>query len=209
MNESEERVDAANPDAGVRALVRLLDVLEGYVAYEWLTRVPAFRGANLAYFYVLSWLALLSAILGTSDAWSGGSRWLVVPLVALPAYRAADIVRWWLDLLFDRRHFTVVSNERALLFAILNLIESALIGAIWLRASGCVSTAGTAMFDSFTLVTQLGLPPAPSVWSKVAVAATEGTALLLFLGGVASLIAEVQEKITPTGTWQGRPRGRS
>ena len=55
----------------------------------------------------------------------------------------------------------------------------------------------------FTLVTQLGVPAADNVWSKTAVDVTECMAMVLLLGGAASLLAEVAEKIRETGEWRG------
>ena len=191
-----------NDDLGVRKIVRVLDVLEWFVPYEWLCQSDRLRNERLAYYYVGTSLVVLATILGTSGLWRPGDYFGPV-LLFIATYRAFDIVRWWLDFLLDQKHWLVVSAERSLVFVTANLIEAALIGAIWLEATGAASTAGTAMFQGFTLVTQLGFPAADTVMSKTAVAATEGVALLLLVGGVTVVLGVVGAKIRPAGKWHG------
>jgi hypothetical protein len=189
--------------------VRGLNWLEKWLAlYEWLYRIPRFQSPLLAYGYVFAWLAALASLLLTSSAWVNSAHWIVVIVVLIPAYRAFDLLRWSADFLLDRNHYHVVSPERNLVFSVLNLAETMLIGAIWLRAAGGESTVGTALFSGFTLVTQLSLPDARTGWAKLAIAVTEVEALVLLLGGVAVLISEVQEKVYSSGEWRARPAGR-
>lgn len=196
---------AENEDPGVRLVVRVLNALERVMLYELLVR--KFGSVRLAWWYVVGSITLLIALLLTTGSWGEDHRALTVAAVVVSAYRMVDIVRWWADLLLDRAHDTVVSEERNLLFALANLIEVGLIGAIWFCATGQASTAGAAFYEAFTLVTQLSIPPAPTVQAKIATAATEVAALLLLLGGVASLIAEVQEKLR-RGGWRKGPSDR-
>ena len=178
------------------------------VPCEWLCLHPRLRSPLLAYYYVVGWLCVLAAILATSDAWVDAWRPLFIALVCIPAYRMFDILRWYADFLLDRRHNHVVSTERNLVFVFANLVETALIAAIWLQASGASATPGSALFDAFALVTQLALPElAEGGWAKIGVVMTEITALTLLLGGVAVLVAEVQEKInSSTGEWRGEAK---
>lgn len=188
-------------------MVRLIHFLELLVLYELFAGVARFRGVKLAYWYVGGWLVALATILATSDAWATGSDWLAAFLVALPTYRIFDVLRWYADLLLDRAHHTVVSEERNLLFAVANLAETSLILAIWLREFGGSATAGSAAFDGFALVAQLAIPAAHTVSAKVAIAVAEITALLVLLTGVATLIAEIfQVKLRRTGVWEGSSR---
>lgn len=193
------------PDPGVRAIVRLINALERAVIYEWLCVIPWCRSPKLAYFYVGGWICVLVTILATSEEWADAPRPLFVLLVCIPAYRIFDILRWYADFLLDRAHNLVVSTERNLVFVVANVVEAALIGAIWLQASGEAATPGSALFDGFALVTQLALPElAEGGWAKVGVVITEITALTLLLGGVAVLVAEVQEKVeSREGEWRG------
>jgi hypothetical protein len=200
-----DEFDPINPDPGVRVIVRVLDALEKWVLYEWLCRWKPLRTEYLAYPYVIGWLVVLAATLLTSRWWSTAEVAVAI-VVVLAAYRGFDITRWWIDFLLDRKHWAVVSAERNLVFVAVNLAEVAIIGAIWLRAADAASTAGTAMFQGFTLVTQLGYPQADTAWSKIAIAVTEFMALLLLFGGVTSLLAVVADKIRQSGTWQGSNR---
>ena len=133
--------------------------------YEWLCRWTPLGPVHLAYPYVLGWLALLVAILLTDDWWISNSVAVGI-LVGVAAYRAFDITRWLLDFFLDRSHWAIVSAERNLVFVVLNLAEVAVIGAIWFRATDAASTSGAALFQGFTLVTQLGYPPADTASSK-------------------------------------------
>ena len=93
------------------------------------------------------------------------------------------------------------------MFAVANLVEVAMIAAIFLRASGDLATPGSAMYGGFTLVTQLDLPAADGVTGKVAIAATEIAALVILFVGVASLIAAIfQDKVKAVGEWTGTSR---
>lgn len=200
------RARVENPDPGVRLIVRGLNWLEQWFAlYEWLYRIPRLRSPLLAYGYVFAWIVALASLLLTSSAWIDSAHWVVVIVVLIPAYRAFDLLRWSAGFLLDKNHSHVLSPERNLVFSVLNLAETMLIGAIWLRAAGGESTVGTALFAGFTLVTQLSLPDADTGWAKLAIAVTELLALVLLLGGVAVLISEVQEKVYSSGKWRARP----
>jgi hypothetical protein len=113
------------------------------------------------------------------------------------------LLRWYADFLLDRRHHHVFTPERNLVFSVLNLVETMLIGAIWLRAAGEFPSAGEAGYASFALVTQLGLPSVEGAWAQTAVIVTEVLALTILLGGFALVIAEVQTKVKATGRWRG------
>jgi hypothetical protein len=180
--------------------IRLLDLLEWITVYELLFTIPSFRSERFAFWYVVTTTAILGALVATSHAWLGwvGTSWMWLP-VSLAAYRLFDIARWWADLLLDRRHYNLVSAERTLQFAIANLAETALIAAIWLMAAGAEKDAGEAAFEGFSLVSQLSRPEVSTGWARIAVVLVEMTALLLLLGGVASLVAIVQEKLEVTG----------
>ena len=193
-----------NADAGVRFIVRGIDASEKAILYEHLYRLKRFQTPNLAWWYVLAWIGVLFLILATSFAWADSNRALLIAMTLVPAYRAFDVLRWYADFLLDKRHNHVLSPERNLLFVVVNLVEATLIGAIWLRASGAVASAGSAAYRSFALVTQLELPAVAGGWAKAAVVVTEVMALTLLFGGVAVLIAEVQRKVASTGTWRGR-----
>lgn len=118
-------------------VVAALDFLERYVLYYGLLgRFPRLKSPAFAYWYVLAWLVVLTAGLATSISWFSAPEWVRWLLVVAPLYRLADVVRWWLDLLLDRRHYMVLAFERNLLFLGLNLVELTLVGAILLRATG-------------------------------------------------------------------------
>jgi hypothetical protein len=140
----------------------------------------------------------LVAILAVAEKWTG-SGWAWFLLILIPAYRLFDIARWWASLLLDRRHFALVTAQRSLLFAAANLGETALIAAIWIRATGLAASSGQAWFDGFSLVTQLERPAATTTWQIVAVVLAEATALLLLLGGIAVVIDLVPKKLRETG----------
>jgi hypothetical protein len=201
--------DPTNPDLAVRAVVRFLNALEWLVLYEWLAEIPKLQSPKLAYWYVAIWTSFLTGVLGTSDLWTRHHTVLKPIFVALAGYRLFDILRWWTDFLLDRAHWAVISEERNLLSAAANLTEVTLVGAIWLQAAGQTSTAGSAMYASFLLVTQLDRPTAATAISKAAVAVTEIASLVLLLGGVATLIAEAQEKLHATGDWRLEPAHRA
>lgn len=189
-------------EPGLRGVVRLLDALEALVLYELLTKVPRFRTPALAYWYVSGWIGVLLAILATSGNWTTHGRLLLLLFVGIAGYRLLlDVLRWWLDLLLDPRHYALVSGERNLFFAGLNLVEAALVCAIWLRAAGQARTVGAAAYDGFLLVTQLASPTAATDWAKVGVALVESTALVILVGGLAVVIAAVEKNIHATGVW--------
>jgi hypothetical protein len=185
--------ESAAVDAGIPLVVCALDLLEWVMPYEIAFTFWRGRPARFAYYYVAVWLAVLVGILSTTYWWTGWEGWVWL-FVAFPALRLADIFRWWADFLLDRRHSNLVSAERSLLFAFINLAETALVAAIWLRASGQATTAGGAAFLGFLLVTQLGVRSATTRWAQIAVVLAEITALILLLGGVAALIALVPRK---------------
>jgi hypothetical protein len=196
-------------DPGVDAVARALRLLGRAVLYTRLAGVERLRGAWLAYLYVGAWIAVLAILLGTSDLWEDGvSEALVVILALVAGYRLLDIVRWWLSLLLDPGHHLVAPAERSLLFAVLNLGETALIGGIWLQATDQSRTAGGALFQAFSLVTQLQLAPATTTWAKAAVASAEVTALVILLGGIAVLVTVISRKIRQ-GPWAGPGSGPS
>lgn len=131
-----------------------------------------------------------------ADTWTRARRW-----------RMFDLLRWYADLLLDKAHSHWLSNERNLLFVALNLAETALIGAIWLKAAGESPSALGALYESFGVVTQLGdLSVGGGAAPKIGLALTEITALVLLVGGVAILVGEVQEKLRTTGRWWGTVR---
>jgi hypothetical protein len=163
------------------------------------------RRPSLAYYYVGVWLVVLGALLATSERWATSRGWLLFA-VLLASYRMFDVVRWWAGLFLYRPHYGMMSSERGLVFAVLNLVEVTLVGAIWLRAAGATPTGGDSLFTSFGLVTQLNFPNPSGHWAKVAVALTEIAALTVLLGGVVSLLSEVQEKFRTAGEWQGRSK---
>lgn len=211
MNEPELEPDPVptnsfEPDRVVAAVVRALNYCERFVLFGWLARLPRLANELLPYRYVAGWLLVLVALLAASRAWVDGPRAIVWIAVLVAAWRLADLGRWWLSFLFDRRHFHVLTAERNLLFAIANLAEVALIAAVWLRASGqaAANSAGDAAFAGFSLVTQLGVPTPTTGRAQLAVALTEFTALLILIGGVAILIGVVQKKIQEGPGWHGR-----
>jgi hypothetical protein len=196
------------PDPGVRAIVRVLNALEWVILYELFCLVPWCRSMKLAYFYVGGWICVLALILAAGDKWVDADRGWFLLIVGIAAYRMLDLLRWYGDFLLDRAHNHVVSTERNLVFVVANLVEAALIGAIWLYASRTAASPGEAFYDGFALVTQLGLPDlSDGGWAKLGVVMTEVTALTLLLGGVAVLIAEVQGKvISSKGEWRGESK---
>jgi hypothetical protein len=198
--------DKVNADAGVRLIVRVLDVLERGVLYELLYRWKRLRSPNLAWGYVLCWIAALTVMVATTTLWDD-YRGLRIAMALVAAYRAFDLLRWYSDFLLDERHNHVLSRERNLVFAVLNLVETILIAAIWLEATGASEATGSSLFVSFALVTQLDLPAVATFWAKAAVVVTEAMALTILLGGIAVLIAEVQDKVHSTGTWRGQSSG--
>jgi hypothetical protein len=191
-----------NPDPGVNVAVAALDLLGWVMLYEILWTIPWVRSDKVkkkfAYGYVAFFAGVLAIILVTSGRWTG-SGWAWIFVIGIPAYRLLDIFRWWASLLLDKRHFQMVSAQRLLLFAFANLGETALIAAIWLRATNLAHARGEAWFQSFSLVTQLDRPLATTTWQIVAVVLTEITALLLLLGGIATIIALVPKRLRETG----------
>jgi len=103
-----------------------------------------------------------------------------------------DMVRWYADLLLDfgRARHPPISEQRNLVAAA-NLFELSLIAAIWLRATGTSTAWREAVFQGFTLVTQLGVPKGLHDWAGLAVAASEVAALIVLLAGISAAIAEI------------------
>jgi hypothetical protein len=193
--------DFKNRDPGVQLVVELLEAAEFAVAYHWIRLIFRRGGQRFAYVYCAGWFAVLVSSLATSRWWSG-SGWAAIPLV-FATLRIFDIGRWWTDFLVDRRHHLVVSRERNLLFLALNLVEVAVIGAIFFRATSVSPTSIRAFSDAFFEVTQLNFPVAQThaiaLLVKIVV---EATSLVLLLGGLAALLDLISGKITE-GEWQG------
>jgi hypothetical protein len=200
-------VDFKNPDPGVQRIVELLEFGERTVPYWYfVVHFPErYRNERFAYKYV-SWALLgLAAFFATSAWWANTAEWDRWLIVLLPTYRLWDILRWWLDLLIDRRHHRVVSRERNLIFLALNLLEIIFIGAILFRATGAGSLTGS-WFDSFFLVTQLDFPGEHTAfWPQAAKVVIEISSLVLLLGGLAALVDLIGRKLTE-GPWRG-PEG--
>jgi hypothetical protein len=193
-----------NNDKVIQRVVWLLNLVEHVTPYELLNRflLPrSWRSGSYAWFYVFGWLIVLALVLAFSPDWGGWPAWLFVAVI--PAVRVFDLLRWNADLLLDRAHNNLVSSERSLSLVFLNLIEVSLIGAIWLSAAGQPEGAGSALYDSFLLVTQLANPHVAGLWIQLGMVAVEVVSLVLLAGGVALLVAEVGEKLRVTGEWQG------
>ena len=145
----------------------------------------------------------LAAVFVISIWWTETPEWVRWLIVLLPMYRLWDIVRWWVDLLIDRRHYTVVSRERNVIFLALNLLEIIFICAILFRAAGKPSSLSGSWFDSFFLVTQLNFPSEDTAfWEQVAKAVIEGSSLVLLLGGLSALVDLIGRKLREEA-WQG------
>jgi hypothetical protein len=123
--------------------------------------------------------------------------------VLVPVYRLLDILRWWLDLIFDRRHYLVVARERNLIFLALNLLEIVFVGAILFRATGVSGSVSGCWYASFFLVTQLNLPEGTTFWQQASKALVETSSLVLLLGGLSALVDLVGSKLRE-GPWGGR-----
>jgi hypothetical protein len=182
--------------------VNILEIGKNAVAYTWLVRPRRFLKEWFAYPYVASWLLALIVCFSTSRWWADyqeGYRWLIV---LVPAYRLLEILRWWLSLIFNRRHYMVLSSERNLIFLALNLLETVFVGAILFRATGVASSLSGCWYASFFLVTQLNLPGAATFWQQASKALIEIASLTLLLGGLSALIALVGGKLRE-GEWRG------
>ena len=169
-----------NPDPGVQRIVEILKLGKRTVLYGLLIRhLPQrYKNERLAYKYVGSAMLCLAALFVTSIWWMKTPEWVRWLVVLLPMYRLWDIVRWWVNLLIDRRHFRVVSRERNVIFLAFNLVEIVFIGAILFRAAGNAGSLSGSWFDSFFLVTQLNLPAKDTAfWEQVAKAVIEGRRL--------------------------------
>jgi hypothetical protein len=192
-----------NPDPGVQRLVEILEIGERTVPYWWLSRSERLGNERLAYRYVAWTIVVLAAIFVTSIWWKNTPEWARWLIVVLPMYRLWDIVRWWADLLVDRRHYRVVSRERNVVFLALNLFEIVFICSILFRAAGKPGSLSGSWFDSFFLVTQLSFPGNDTAfWQQVATAIVEGSSLILLLGGLSALVDLIGGKFRE-GEWRG------
>jgi hypothetical protein len=200
-----------NPDPGVQRVVQILERGERTVPYWWfINRFPQrYRNARFAYKYVAWAMSGLAAVFVASIWWTKTPEWARWLIVVLPMYRLWDIVRWWVDLLIDRRHYQVVSRERNVVFLALNLLEIIFICAILLRAAGKPGSLSGSWFDSFFLVTQLNFPGRDTAfWEQVAKVIIEVSSLVLLLGGLSALVDLIGGKLTE-GPWHGpADRGR-
>jgi hypothetical protein len=199
-------LDFKNPDPGVQRIVEFLELGERTVLYTYLVKFRRFANPRFAYTYALAALLILVAFLSTSASWRDTPVLTRSLIVVVPLYRLWDIVRWWVDLLVDRRHYMVVSRERNLIFLALNLLEVVFVGAILFSASGVSRSTSGAWFDSFFLVTQLAFPTHGSTfWGNAATALIEFSSLVLLLGGLSTLVDLIGSKLKE-GAWHG-PHG--
>jgi hypothetical protein len=201
-----ERKDWTNPDPGAQKVGEILELGEKGVAYTWFMRVRSLHASWFAYPYVGTWLAILLILFSGSPWWSkfdGRLRWLVVaPIVIVAIYRLLEVLRWWLDLILDRRHFLVVARERNLIFLAINLVEVVFVGAILFRVTSVSNSMSGCWFASFFLVTQLALPAGVELWQQASKVLVEIASLVLLLGGLSALVELVGSKLRE-GPWKG------
>ena len=199
-----------NPDPGVQQLVQILELGERTVPYWLLIRFfpGRFENALFAYKYVGAFLLGLAGLFITSIWWATSPEWARWVIALVVMYRLWDIVRWWADLLVDRRHYRFVSRERNVVFLVLNLLGSCFVCAVLFRAAGKLGSLSGSWFDAFFLVTQLNFPAADtSFWQQIAKVIIEASSLLLLLGGLSALVDLIGSKLTE-GPWHGPKRSR-
>jgi hypothetical protein len=185
--------------------IDLHELGEKTVAYWYFIKFfpTRYKNALFAYKYVGWALVGLGAFFVTSIWWTETPEWARWIIVFLPMYRLWDIIRWWVDLLIDRRHYSVVSRERNVVFLALNLLEIIFIGAILFRAAGMPGSLSGSWFDSFFLVTQLSFPSKDTAfWQQLAKMIIEASSLVLLLGGLSALVDLIGRKLKED-EWHG------
>lgn len=161
------------------------------------------RRAQVAPVYVLCWLTFLVAVLFAGQIWTGSTVGTALVL-SIATYRLTDVFSLHAVVLLSRSqdHTTVGGYERNLIMLAWNVLELSLICGLWLRAGGAPS-ALSAWYGGFTTATLAGAASAPSgspalagpaFEAAVGTVMTLATAVILFLGGAATLISLIGRK---------------
>jgi hypothetical protein len=211
-----DRCARRSEDKVVQFVVWLLGWLQAFwnaPAYSWLSRRAARRwsdGEPWLYFnhlYVGVWVLLL--LPGLAVASSCTSGWSQFAIVGVALWRAAEIMTWYVKLLFDKGHRVLIEVERNLLFLIADSVAFVTVLALMIETADDGDLLGK-WPDALSAFTLNGPPNNyDGGWVTAVGVVGAGGGVVLLGAGLALLTGIIGERIDramgPTYTGPTRP----
>jgi len=151
---------------------------------------------NFNYAYAVGWLVLALGGYVARAYWH--PVWFRDLVVALAAWRVAEILTWQIKMLLDRTHRLILAAERNLIFLFVDALVTITAIALLLRqasTSKSTTTAFTTWVDSVSTITLNGRPTGyEGDWANAAALLGAAGGLLLIGAGLAVLVGLIQEK---------------
>ncbi len=151
---------------------------------------------NFNYAYALVWLVVILGGYIALACWH--PLWFRDLVVALAAWRVAEILTWQLKMLLDRTHRLILAAERNLVFLFIDGFVTVTAIAVLLRQAPKIkptTTPFTTWVDSVSTITLNGRPARyDGDWANAAALVGTAGGLLLIGAGLAMLVGLIQEK---------------